>query len=199
MKVYLLRHGETEYNVLKKYQGSRDIPLSDKGRGELVRADISPHTVYVTPLRRTVQTAEILFPDARLIPVPDLREMDFGVFEGRSYLDMADDPDYRTWVDSGCEDKSPGGERRKEFCRRVCEAFSPLVDRALSEGENTLVILAHGGTQMAVMERYALPHKNYFEWCAPNAGGFVLDASRWQPDRTLALLETVRYTKGETP
>lgn len=199
MKVYLLRHGETEYNVLKKYQGSRDIPLSDKGRGELVRADISPHTVYVTPLRRTVQTAEILFPDARLIPVPDLREMDFGVFEGRSYLDMADDPDYRTWVDSGCEDKIPGGEQRKEFCRRVCEAFSPLVDRALSEGENTLVILAHGGTQMAVMERYALPHKNYFEWCAPNAGGFVLDASRWQPDRTLALLETVRYTKGETP
>lgn len=62
MKVYLLRHGETKYNVLKKYQGSRDIPLSDKGRGELVRADISPHTVYVTPLRRTVQTAEILFP-----------------------------------------------------------------------------------------------------------------------------------------
>lgn len=199
MKVYLLRHGETEYNVLKKYQGSRDIPLSDKGRGELVRADISPHTVYVTPLRRTVQTAEILFPDARLIPVPDLREMDFGVFEGRSYLDMAGDPDYRAWVDSGCEDKIPGGERRKEFCRRVCEAFSPLVDRALEDGEETLVILAHGGTQMAVMERYALPHKNYFEWCAPNAGGFVLEASRWQPDRTLALLETVRYTKGETP
>lgn len=199
MKVYLLRHGETEYNVLKKYQGARDIPLSEKGRGELVRADISPRTVYVTPLCRTEQTAEILFPDARLIPVPDLREMDFGVFEGRSYLDMADDPDYRAWVDSGCEDKIPGGERRKEFCRRVCTAFAPLVDRALEDGEEVLVVLAHGGTQMAVMERYALPRKSYFQWIAPNAGGFVLDAARWQSDRVLTLLETVRYTKGGTP
>lgn len=197
MKVYLLRHGETEYNEQKRYQGSRDIPLSAKGRGELRRADISPRTVYVTPLCRTEQTARVLFPEAHLIPVPGLREMDFGVFEGRSYLEMADDPEYRAWVDSGCEDKIPGGERRKEFCQRVCEAFSPLVDQALSEGEDALVILAHGGTQMAVMERYALPRKNYFEWAAPNAGGFVLDASRWQSDRTLALLETVRYTKGE--
>lgn len=197
MKVYLLRHGETEYNVRKQYQGSRDIPLSAKGREALRRADVSPRTVYVTPLCRTEQTARILFPEARLIPVPGLREMNFGVFEGRSYLEMADDPEYRAWVDSGCEDKIPGGERRKEFCERVCAAFAPLVDQALSEGEDTLVILAHGGTQMAVMERYALPRKNYFEWCAPNAGGFVLDAGRWQSDHTLALLETVRYTKGE--
>lgn len=200
MKVYLLRHGETKYNVLKKYQGSRDIPLSDKGRGELVRADISPHTVYVTPLRRTVQTAEILFPDARLIPVPDLREMDFGVFEGRSYLDMAGDPDYRAWVDSGCEDKIPGrGSGGRSSAAGSARPFPRWWTGRCPRGKTTLVILAHGGTQMAVMERYALPHKNYFEWCAPNAGGFVLDASRWQPDRTLALLETVRYTKGETP
>lgn len=197
MKVYLLRHGETEYNVRKQYQGSRDIPLSAKGREALRRADVSPRTVYVTPLCRTEQTARILFPEARLIPVPGLREMNFGVFEGRSYLEMADDPEYRAWVDSGCEDKIPGGERRKEFCERVCAAFAPLVDQALSEGEDALVILAHGGTQMAVMERYALPRKNYFEWCAPNAGGFVLDAGHWQSDHTLALLETVRYTKGE--
>lgn len=197
MKVYLLRHGETEYNVQKRYQGSRDIPLSAKGRGELTRAPFSPRTVYVSPMRRAVQTAELLFPDARLIPTPGLREMNFGAFEGRNYMEMANDPEYRAWVDSGCEDKIPGGERRKEFCDRVCAAFAPLVDRALAEGEETLVILAHGGTLMAAMERYALPRKKYFEWSAPNAGGFVLDADRWRPDHTLALLETVRYTRGE--
>ena len=58
-----------------------------------------------------------------------------------------------------------------------------------------LVILAHGGTQMAAMERYALPHKDYYEWCAPNAGGFVLDAKDWAAKRVLHLVKTVQYAK----
>lgn len=83
MKVYLLRHGQTEYNVDKRYQGTRDIPLSEKGRAALRRADIEPDTVYVSPLCRAVDTARVLFPAARLVPVHDLREMCFGIFEGR--------------------------------------------------------------------------------------------------------------------
>ena len=57
-----------------------------------------------------------------------------------------------------------------------------------------LVILAHGGTQMAAMERYALPHRDYYAWCAPNAGGFVLDARDWAAKRVLHLVKTVQYT-----
>lgn len=198
MKIYLLRHGETEYNREKRYQGVRDIPLSPKGRAELIRADISPAQVYVTPLVRTAQTAEALFPDARQTVVPDLREMDFGVFEGRNYQEMADDPSYRAWVDSGCEAPVPGGEQKRDFSRRVCRAFSTLADQASANREELLVIVSHGGTQMAVMERYALPHRDYFRWFAPNAGGFVLDACSWQEDHTLRLLEAVQYTKGGT-
>ena len=70
MKVYLLRHGQTEYNVDKRYQGTRDIPLSEKGRAALRRADIEPDTVYVSPLCRAVDTARVLFPAARLVPRP---------------------------------------------------------------------------------------------------------------------------------
>ena len=65
MKVYLLRHGQTEYNVDKRYQGTRDIPLSEKGRAALRRADIEPDTVYVSPLCRAVDTARVLFPAER--------------------------------------------------------------------------------------------------------------------------------------
>ena len=60
MLIYLLRHGLTEYNAEKRYQGQRDIPLSAAGRAMLCRADISPKTVYITPLCRTRQTAEAL-------------------------------------------------------------------------------------------------------------------------------------------
>ena len=79
----------------------------------------------------------------------------------------------------------------------MCTAFSALTDTALAEGEARLVILAHGGTQMAVMERYALPKKSYYAWCGPNAGGFVLDARDWVEKRVLHLVETVQYTKEE--
>ena len=62
MWIYLLRHGRTEYNAQKRYQGQRDIPLSAAGRAMLRKADIEPKTVYITPLCRTRQTAEVLFP-----------------------------------------------------------------------------------------------------------------------------------------
>ena len=195
MLIYLLRHGLTEYNAEKRYQGQRDIPLSAAGCALLCRADISPKTVYITPLCRTRQTAEVLFPGAKLIEIDGLKEMCFGSFEGRNYIEMEHDPDYLAWVAANCESPCPDGETKAAFCERICAAFSALVDKTLADGEEMLVILAHGGTQMAAMERYALPHKDYYEWCAPNAGGFVLDAKDWTAKRVLHLVKTVQYTK----
>jgi hypothetical protein len=80
MKLYLLRHGLTEYNAKHYYQGKQDLPLSDEGRARLAKADFDMDVVYVTPLMRTAQTAEILFPNARLEVVEGLKEMDFGIF-----------------------------------------------------------------------------------------------------------------------
>lgn len=197
MNIYLLRHGLTAYNAEKRYQGQRDIPLSAQGLAQLRQADFDPGVVYVSPLCRATQTASVLFPRAAQIPVRDLQEMCFGGFEGRGYIEMEHDPDYLAWVESNCETACPDGERKAEFSNRVCRAFARLVDQALAEGREKLVIVAHGGTQMAAMERYALPHGDYFHWCGPNAGGYVLSADNWRSGRTLELLETVQYTKTE--
>ncbi len=193
--IYLLRHGETAYNAEKRYQGVRDIPLSDAGRAKLRRADFSPRTVYVSPLCRARESASILFPTAAQTVVPGLREMCFGAFEGRNYEEMEHDPAYRAWVDGGCMGRCPGGESRAEFSERVCAAFERLADAAVRAGENTLVIAAHGGTQMAVLERYAVPRRDYYAWCAPNGGGYILCADRWQSEKTLELVREVRYEK----
>ena len=88
MLIYFLRHGLTEYNAEKRYQGQRDIPLSAAGRAMLRKADIEPQTVYITPLCRTRQTAEVLFPTAKLVVVDGLKEMCFGSFEGRNFIEM---------------------------------------------------------------------------------------------------------------
>lgn len=197
MKVYLLRHGMTAYNEDKRYQGTADIPLSPRGEAELCEAEFSPETVYVSPLFRARRTAQSIFPMARQIVVPALTEMDFGVFEGQNHIEMEQDADYRAWVDSNCESRCPRGECRKEFSDRTCAAFVRLMDEAIQCGQSRLVIVAHGGTQMCVMERFALPKRPYFAWCGPTAGGYVLEAepNTWKRSRQMRLVDTVQYTK----
>ena len=181
MLIYLIRHGETVWNAEKRYQGLTDIPLSDRGRALLRRADFSTERVYVSPLIRARETAAILFPEAEQVTVPDLREMDFGAFEGRTADEMADDPVYRAWVAGGCADRCPGGESLAEFSGRVWTAFSILLELE----KERLVIVAHGGVQMAILDRCAEPHRDYFHWHAPCGGGFVLDGPK--------LIGEVRY------
>ena len=130
MKIYLLRHGVTIYNTEKRYQGQRDIPLSTQGRAALRRADFTPEVVYVSPMTRARQTAAVLFPDSRLVIVPGLREMDFGTFEGRNYVEMENDPDYLAWVASNCESPCPDGEKKEDFAARSCGVFARLLDQA---------------------------------------------------------------------
>lgn len=199
MNIWILRHGRTAYNAEHRYQGRTDVPLSPEGAAELERAEITPPVVYVSPLCRTGQTAARIFPAAEQIEVNDLAEMDFGAFEGRNYVEMEHDPDYRAWVDGGCEGCCPGGESRGKFCERVCGVFSMLVEDAAVREDPLLVLVAHGGVQMAVMERFALPERGYFDWNAPCGGGFVLDWEEdlWQSQRKLRLLREVRYTRGE--
>ena len=193
MKVWLLRHGMTACNAEGRYQGRLDVPLSPKGAKALRAADFAPETVYVSPLRRAMQTARILFPTAALETVGDLAEMDFGDFDGRTADEMAEDPAYRAWVEQGCSTRCPNGETLSEFCTRSCRAFAALMEQAVAQGREQLVIVAHGGTVRALMERFCEPHFEFFALPTPYGGGYVLeyDAALWQRERKLRLLRTV--------
>lgn len=195
MLICLLRHGATAYNAQRRYQGRTDIPLSPEGRAALVQADFSPASVYVSPLSRARETAAILFPGAVQIPVPDLTEMDFGAFEGRTWREMEHDSDYRAWAAGSCMGRCPGGESREQFSARVRGAFAALVENSLTSGTDRLVIVAHGGVQMAALEGFALPHREYFDWQTPCGGGFWLDAAPWPERRQLRLIREVLYAK----
>lgn len=188
MLVYLLRHGKTAWNLEGRYQGRSDIPLCEAGKQELSPADFSPERVYVSPMKRAAETAQLLFPGAQSIAVPGLEEMDFGAFEGKRFRDLADDPAYRAWVEGNCTAPCPGGEGREDFSRRVCAAFERLMAREREQ----LVIVAHGGTQMAILEQYGRPHRDYFSWQSPNGGGFLLEAEHWEQNRALKLLREIK-------
>ena len=193
MKLYLLRHGLTEYNAKHYYQGKQDLPLSDEGRAGLAKADFDMEVVYVTPLMRTAQTAEILFPTARLEVVEGLKEMDFGIFEGRSDAEMAGEPVYEAWIQSEWQLPCPEGETWADFAERSCAAMDKLIREAHARGDERLVVVAHGGTQMAVLHRHALPRRKLVEWLGKNGGGFVLDTVRWESEQKLELVDEVRW------
>ena len=191
VRVWLIRHGLTRLGEEKRYQGATDIGLSDKGREVLRRADFSPRQVYVSPAKRARETAEILFPTARQIPKEGLWEMNFGVFEGRGWWEMEQDADYRAWVDGGCEGRCPGGEDRGEFTARVVAAFREIVETETDSAE--LVLVAHGGIQMALLGRFGEHAREYYKWQRPCGCGWLLD---WDAEEgRLRVLDEVDFLK----
>ncbi|MCF0121219.1 MAG: histidine phosphatase family protein [Oscillospiraceae bacterium] len=177
MQITLIRHGSTEGNALRRYIGTTDEPLSAAGIAEAEAFEAFPcDKVFVTPLLRTRQTARIIFPGAEQELIPGLREMDFGAFENRSADEMADDAEYRAWVDGMCLGRCPGGESKGEFCSRVCDAFERIVKRLAEEKCVDAVFVLHGGTIMAIMERFAVPQRDYYSYHLGNCGYYRCDA-----------------------
>ena len=192
MRILLIRHGLTALGEEKRYQGSTDTPLSDAGR-LVLQPDDRFARVYCSPLLRAAETAEILFPSAEKRMIPDLREMDFGAFESRGWWEMEHDPAYRAWVAGNCVGKCPGGEDRAGFTARVQAAFSALVEQERCAGASELVIVAHGGTQMAALSRWGMPQKDYFAWQTPCACGWLLEDANW-PER-LHVIKEVSFVR----
>jgi alpha-ribazole phosphatase len=174
MELIIRRHGKTAGNRENRYVGRTDQPLCEEYIDEIkaIGSDAAVSKVYVSPLVRTKQTARILFPNARQTEVADLREMDFGDFEGRTSDEMSNDRAYIEWVKGNCEGFCPNGESLSVFRNRICRAFEKLTIDALNYNEERLVIVAHGGTIMAVLSEFSEERKPYFEWFAANCHGF---------------------------
>ena len=109
-RISVIRHGRTAANDKGIYIGRTDYPLSDKGAAELAgKTDefVYPKVarVYSSPLRRCIETAEILFPEVQLQTVENLMEMDLGKFDGKSADELVDKPEFK----SAGGGKRPGG------------------------------------------------------------------------------------------
>ena len=182
LEFVIIRHGQTPGNGERRYVGRLDQPLSDEGRkqalaraGRISRELPGVSRVYVSKLKRTWETAEILFPGVEQVVVEDIQEMDFGVFTGRTADEMADDGEYRRWVEGNCEGACPQGESKPEFVDRVCRGVERLLRDAHSRGERQVVLVAHGGTMMASLSRFADEQREYYGWLVGNCEGYRID------------------------
>ena len=180
MNIWLIRHGLTLPGEEGRYQGFLDESLSEKGKLQLEQAPQEPSHVYTSPAKRARETASILFPCADQVCIPGLWEMNFGVFEGRTFKEMENDARYREWVDGMCLGRCPGGESRASFSERVCNAFLDVLSQERERqqrdsAENDLFIVSHGGTQMAILERWGRPVRDYYSWQSPCGSGWLLE------------------------
>ena len=175
MQVRLIRHGVTAGNAARRYVGRSDEPLCPEGRKTAERHEKDPAlgTVYVSPLSRARETAAILFPNAKQIVIDGLREMDFGDFEGRTADEMEHDPVYRAWVEDLCRGACPNGESQAEFHARVLAAFTETLRGARED----MTFVVHGGVIMSILFQLAEPKKDFYDWYAPNLGGYLAECA----------------------
>lgn len=146
--LYLVRHGETDWNAARRIQGSTDIPLNDVGRDQARRtgrllASRQWDGIWSSPLSRAFETAEIIAEQTGLgtpIALDAVVERNYGAAEGM---------DYRT-IDRRFPEGThvPGRESRRRVAARVMPALIALA--AEHEGEN-LIVTTHGGVIRAVV------------------------------------------------
>ena len=188
-ELILIRHGKTAGNLLGRYIGSRtDEPLCDEGReGLAVKQLPEVERLYVSPMKRCVETAEILWPGfdrKKMQKVTDLRECDFGDFENKNYKELSGNGDYQAWIDSNGTLPFPNGESMDAFKSRCLEAFARIVEDVsgaeqewIASGKTGIFragIVVHGGTIMAILEQYGYPKAAYFDYQVKNGCGYRL-------------------------
>ena len=132
IRLTLIRHGATLSNKEGRYLGKTDEALSPEGIGMLKKAVTGGNyptadLLFSGPMKRCLETAQILYPGQTPIFVPEWTEMDFGAFEGHNYQELSGDPAYQRWIDSGGTLPFPEGESREEFIRRNVAGYEKML------------------------------------------------------------------------
>lgn len=174
-KIILVRHGQTDYNLQRRYQGSVDIPLNATGisQAEALRprlAKIKLDAAYCSDLTRTRQTAALILekhPSGLAAkPTPLIREISGGLFEGLTYEQMQSQfpEDLPKWEADRYNYRAPQGENLQAVEIRLREFLDIVAKEQIGENRNVLVV-AHGGivsTLMCLLMQMKL--NNLWQW-----------------------------------
>ena len=154
MDLWLVRHGETDWNRELRFQGHLDAPLNALGLQQAQRlgrclASQGPRPLLASDLLRTRQTAQPLAGQwqTQALPEPLWREQAFGVIEGLTIDEIREHhPDIvQGWQGHDPDFAPTGGESRRQFHARVMRAVQALVERCKQEGWQAPVVVSHGG------------------------------------------------------
>ncbi|MFA4943251.1 MAG: histidine phosphatase family protein [Lentisphaeria bacterium] len=147
----LVRHGRGGPQRPGAFVGRTDVGLDDAGRRQAAAlrpllAESTPAAVFCSPLRRARETAALALPGVPATVLPELAEIHFGEWEGRTFAEIAaaSPEEVAAWIADEAGYRFPGGEAIAEFRARVGWAAATLA-AAAAAGAGTVVAFTHGG------------------------------------------------------
>lgn len=185
----LIRHGETDWNAERRYQGQLDIGLNALGEAQAralvpVLATQRFIAAYASDLQRAWRTAELALPAVAVQPAPALRERHYGVFQGRTVAEMrtGHPQAHAHYMARELHYDFETGESLIAFAARVLAGFETLAQR---HAGGTVVAFTHGGV-LDVLYRAAVGRDltGPRDFPIPNTGVNWLrhDGTRWALD-----------------
>ena len=177
-KIFLIRHGQTEGNANKQYCGLLDMELNQNGclqaeqlAGRMEKDII--HRIYASDRKRAIQSAWIIFKGRRINKISELREINFGIFEGKSDQEIRESNAdiYEKWLSDPYNTAVPGSERLMDFQRRVARALKKIV---LANSNKTAAVVCHGGTISIILSRIN-GSKNFWEFIPHSASLNIIE------------------------
>jgi len=169
-RLILIRHGTTEWNSQKRYCGRKDIGLGNEGKSQVKLLSsrlnaVKFDKVYCSDRKRAVQTARMLFKQARIIPDRNLREINFGVLEGLKHEEIMEKyaDTYKKWLKDSFKNNIPKAEPMNVFKKRVENALWNIIR---SNSDKTIAVVCHGGV-IGIFVNGILKNRNFWH-CVPS-------------------------------
>lgn len=195
--VYLFRHGLTKGNLNAQYIGHTDYPLTTDSIQSLKNIKAKHHypkvdAVFVSPLKRAMQSADIMFDKNNKIVIDNFIEYNFGEFEECTAEDLKDNDDFKAWLHGDIYSKPPFGESNAEFVQRICDAFEKVIDGCIKSGVEKIAIVSHAGVLMTILSCYGLPEAPMAHWQMDAGYGYKLriTPSLWMKARKIEVEDT---------
>lgn len=158
MKLLLARHGQTDWNIARRYQGQSDIPLNSVGicqaEGLAQRLTTETiHAIYSSDLARAMKTAQTIANSHQLEvnPDPRWRELSFGDWEGMGYQEISSHMHelFDAWMKDPAATSTPNGESLAQLAERVKNAVDEI--KAKHKKDETILIISHSGALQTLL------------------------------------------------
>ncbi len=186
-RIYLIRHGETVWNVASKLQGHTNVTLSDNGRRQAEQlgkrlACLKFDQFYASDLARAGETARIIarhHENRDVLMLRELREMNFGRWEGFSIKEIQGMyPDIiKQWWKTPLQTRLPGGESLGDLVQRVVAVVKNIVEN--SNGSNVLLVTHGGVIRVIVGSVLGMDLNEHWRLRQDNASLNIIDFPEW--------------------
>ncbi len=179
--ILILRHGKTKANLRKEYTGRIDYCLCDEGvlelkkmRDLLISQFTQPQVIFSSPMKRCIETSKIYYPNLTPIIIDNLKEIDFGIFEGKTYDELIHLKEFQNFIESSWQSKIPNGEQPVDFSSRCFRGFNEVIEHIIKVDLDYTVIVCHGGVIMSLLYQISSDNKDFYDYYVENGKGYFI-------------------------